>query len=635
MSITVKFTKFNLIRFILVVTIALLLPNFHSYAEKDQKTDTSDTSSKTQVSDDSGDKNTSQDSEFKLPEGVSWQTNDSDPEHLNINAPKGGIYKSALRNYPVTFRQVGPDSNSSFRGHMDGNDMALLGFNRLTFNFYPALATHWAIAKDNQTVYFKLNPLAKWSDGKPITADDYLFTIEFMRSEHILAPWYNNYYTEEIVEVKKYDDYTISVKSGKKHIDFLLLMRTTISPRPKHFYKLDKNWVKNYNWKAPPVSGSHVLSSFSTGKFVKFKRNKDWWAKDLKYFRGSKNFDELHLKVVNEEEARWQLFLKGEIFGFGLELDKYWIEKSKNEPSFTKGYVKKVKYYTQDTYGTDGVYLNSEDPLWQDKNVRLAFAHALNFPVLMSELLKGQYKRVSAYYQGYGDYDNPSISPREFSVDKVNSLMIASGWKISEKTGYWNKDGKDIEVQVTPYFVDRTDWWNVLVEKAKDVGFKIIAVKKDQNTLYKEAMQKKFQAIHVGYSVSSSVSPPSYWQFFHSENAKPQSNNLIMLKNEKMDKLIDTYRDSFDVERKKQLSKQILQMIHDDGYYIPWIYKPYDRLGYYRFLKLPKTRGTKFGSFSVYGAGWFDQEEHKKYQQYKKEKKAFSDETLYVDETYK
>ena len=51
------------------------------------------------------------------------------------------------------------------------------------------MATHWAVQPDQKTIYFKLDPDARWSDGKPITADDYVFTLEMMRSKFIVDPF--------------------------------------------------------------------------------------------------------------------------------------------------------------------------------------------------------------------------------------------------------------------------------------------------------------------------------------------------------------------------------------------------------------------------------------------------------------
>ena len=81
----------------------------------------------------------------------------------------------------------------------------------------------------------------------------------------------------------------------------------------RKFHKLGKNWVKYYNWKVEPTSSPYKISPFKHGKFIKFKRIKDWWGNDLRYLRGGYNFDEIHLKVIGDKEAAWQAFLKGDV----------------------------------------------------------------------------------------------------------------------------------------------------------------------------------------------------------------------------------------------------------------------------------------------------------------------------------
>ncbi len=127
-----------------------------------------------------------------LPGDLKWLTNDSDPVFASPDARKGGILRDAILDFPLTFRVVGPDSNSSFRGEILGNQLSLIGIHPNTLNTIPELATHWAYGNDKKTMYFKLNPGARWSDGVPVTADDFAFTLEFMRSKHIVAPWYND-----------------------------------------------------------------------------------------------------------------------------------------------------------------------------------------------------------------------------------------------------------------------------------------------------------------------------------------------------------------------------------------------------------------------------------------------------------
>ena len=646
-----KLKFFNLIKnlsvFLILLTAIFFIKINYSLADdsKEHTTEETSTNKKSEtISSDKAQENpiTAKDSDqktkktkFKLPDGLKWLTNDYDPEDADLNAVKGGIYRSYLKSYPPTFRQVGPNSNSGFRSFLDIFSLELTGINLNTLNRYPSLATHWSFAGDNKTVYFKLNKKAMWSDAKPVTADDYLFTMEFMRSKHIVAPSYNNYFTKEIVDIKKHDDYIISVVSGKAHPKDVLIARVNIGPTPKHFHKLDKDWVKNYNWKVSPVTGPYQLSSFKTGKYVVFKRKKDWWAKDMKYFRGKYNFDEIFLKVIRDDEAQWQAFLKGTVHNFSLSFDLYWTDKSKNEEAFKKGYIQKVLYYTKNTHGTNGLYLNAQDPLFKDINVRKAFAHALNFDLLISKLLKNKYTRIQSFYGGYGEYINKQVKARTLDLEKSASLMKASGWKLSEKSGYWMKDGKEAKIIILPYYSKKEiDWWLFLAEEAKKAGFHLIIDKKDQSTIYKSAMQKNFQALHVGYNISGDTTPPSYWQFFHSENAKKQTNNLSMISDKELDKLIDEYRDTFDTSKKQQLSQKILMKIHEKAYYIPWIYKPMARYGHWRYIKYPKKRGTKFAPHSSIKYAWFDEAAKAEYEKYKKEGKAFDD-GLLIDTTYK
>ncbi len=113
----------------------------------------------------------------ELPEDIKWLTNETDPVYASSDAKKGGTYKTGLLSFPLTFRVVGPDSNSGFRSAILGNQLSLIGIHPNTENIIPELATHWAFGKDKKTMYFKLNQNARWSDGHPVTAHDFTYTL--------------------------------------------------------------------------------------------------------------------------------------------------------------------------------------------------------------------------------------------------------------------------------------------------------------------------------------------------------------------------------------------------------------------------------------------------------------------------
>ncbi|MCG8471823.1 MAG: ABC transporter substrate-binding protein, partial [Desulfobacterales bacterium] len=311
-----------------------------------------------------------------LPEEVVWLTNDTDPVFASPKAVKGGVFVRPITSFPLTFRVVGPDSNGSFRSTITGNQMALIELHPNTEKVIPGIATHWAYGRDKKRMYFKLNPKARWSDGVPVTADDFAFTLEFMRSKEIVAPWYNHYYTKEIEKVVIYDDHTLAVVSTKAQPE--LHMKLGISPTPRHYYKkVGKDFVTRYNWKIVPNTGPYQIKSFKKGKEVVFTRKKEWWARNLKYNKGRFNVNKVIFRVVRDFNTQWEYFKKGRVDTFRITFPKYWHRKSDTEV-VNKGYVERIWFYNDSPRPPQGLYLNSDREIFKDPNLRKAFGHAMD-----------------------------------------------------------------------------------------------------------------------------------------------------------------------------------------------------------------------------------------------------------------
>ncbi|MCP4134853.1 MAG: ABC transporter substrate-binding protein [bacterium] len=576
-----------------------------------------------------------------LPPNIKWKTNDSEPEIASPKAKKGGTFHSAIETYPLTFRTVGRDSNNFTRSHFLNNQMGLLGLHPNTEKLIPALATHWAYDKDGKTMYFKINKKARWSDGEsdgePVTADDFIYTLEFMRSKHIVAPWYNDFYTREIDKVVKYDDYTISVSTTKKKPELWLYVG--ISPTPKHFYgKLDKTFIKKYNWKVEPNTGPYTLASnHKNRKFLLFKRKKNWWAKDLKYFRNRFNVDEIKFKVIRDKNSIIEHFKKGNIDGYRATLPTDWHVKATGDV-FDKGYAHKLWFYTDSRQPTWGLYMNLDRPLFKDINVRLAFAHAINFDKMNTQTMRNEAGRLPNFFTGYGVYTNKRIKARPFRIPLVEKYMKKSGWKRGPD-GIWVKDKIRYSVNIS-YGEERyTPRLVVLKEEAKKAGIELKLRILEKSTSYKEIMEKKHEIAYMGWSASFRPSP---WQSFHSANAhKPQTNNINNLDDPEIDKMIDAYRNSSRTQERIRLIHKIQARIHKLCVWVPLDMVPFVRGIHWRWIKYPKVPGPKnmthlFTKPMGYGYFWIDEEVKKETLQAKKDGKAFSKKpVVIIDKTYK
>lgn len=540
-----------------------------------------------------------------LPQGIIWLTNDSDPVYSSDKAKKGGIVHSAISSFPLTFRVVGPDSNSSFRSAILGNQMSLINIHPNTQKTLPELATHWAFGKDKKTMYFKLDKDARWSDGIPVTAWDYVYTLEFMRSEHIIAPWYNDYYSKDIEKVMVYDEHTIGVKSTKAVPELHLTLG--ISPTPRHFFgQLNNTFVQDYNWIIVPNTGAYQISDFEKGKFVKFKRKKEWWARDKKYFQHRFNVDVVKFEVIRDFNLQWEHFKKGRLDTFGLTMPKYWHKKSKHE-LFTKGYIHKIWFFNDQSRSAQGLWLNLDKKIFKDKRVRYAFAHAMNVQRVIEKVLRNDYFRLAQAVYGYGRYTDYTIKPRTYDIAKVEDLMTDAGWARGVD-GIWKNQSQRFSVKVTYHHEEHTPRLVVLKEEALKAGIELLLEKLDRSSSYKKVMEKKHDVGWVGWSTGLR---PVYWQFWHSDNAhKPQTNNITNLDDPTMDVFIDQYRNSLEVEERIELSLKLQRMVHDHGAFVPTFMVPYVRLGYWRWLQLPDFHGTQwsddlFDPFSITTGGLF------------------------------
>jgi len=554
----------------------------------------------------------------QLPADLHWQTNDSDPIFADPAAQRGGRFRSFMQSFPPTLRLVGPDANSGFVSYLRQNNLALVNMHPDTLNPIPELATHWAFDPDGKTVYFKLDPEARWSDGVPVTADDYLFTLEFMRSKYIVAPWYNNYYTEIITGVVKYDDHTIAVREASAKPPNELLFDVAISPTPRHFHKLDEHWVEDYNWRIEPNTGPYAIDSIRKGKYVEFKRKADWWGNDKKYFRYRFNPDYIRIKVIRDLNIAYNYFSKGELDSFPLVMPRLWYQKAQGSP-YEHGYIGKIKFYNDVPQPVLGMFLNEDDPILADRNVRYALAHAMNFDKVLTTVLRGDYERKQTQNEGYGDYTNRTIRARPFDLQKADEYLNKAGWTRRGPDGIRVKDGQRLSLRISYSSDDHTPRLVVLKEEARKAGIELNLQLLDATAAYKQVMEKKHQIAWMGWQGGGIA--PTYWEFYHSVNAhKPQTNNITNTDNKAMDEKIIAYRDATDKATRVRLAHELEQMVFDDGAYIPSYKIPYTREGFWRWLKMPPQHATRSSDlvFDPMGATgglfWIDEEEKSRVQ---------------------
>ena len=553
----------------------------------------------------------------ELPANLVWETNDEDPIFASANAKRGGTFRTYIDGFPLTLRRVGPDSNGSFAGYLRPNHFGPVALHPNTRRAIPALATHWAFGDDGRSIYYRLNPDARWSDGMPVTADDFVFAVQFMRSQEIVAPWYNEYYTERIRDVKRYDDLTYGVQGANPKPGAEMHATYGFGPVARHFHVLTDDWVAETNWDIEPNTGPYQVGEVRKGKYIVMERKPNWWGDDLKYFKHRFNPDRVRARVIRDPNVAFQHFMKGDLDTFVLVLPQYWHDKATGE-EFDKGYIRKYWFYSE-LPESAGMYLNTADPILADERVRFGLAHAMNFDRVIATVLRGDYERLPTVQAGFGDYDNLDIEPRGFDIDKAGAYFDAAGFDTRGGDGIRVRDGQRLSLKITYGNPLHTERLVVLQEEAKKAGLDLQLDLLDGPGSFKKMREKKHQIAWTGWGVGGLS--PTFWSFFHSSGANvAQRNNFANFASPEMDALIDAYRASATKAERVELARAIEQVVYDAGIVIPTFRVPYTRAGAWRWIKLPeglatRTSGSLFspfassGGFSGGGLFWIDIEE--------------------------
>ena len=544
-----------------------------------------------------------------LPKGLKWQNGSHLPEVGSSAAKKGGTEYVRLQDFPRTLRTLGPDSNGSFRTYLlDAVSMAIAHRHPNQFEYFPGLAEAWSVDKENKTVYVKIDPKARWSDGVPITSDDFFFMFFINQSSYIVAPWYNNWYSTQYTNITRYDDLTfsISVPEVKPDMDSRVL---ELRPIAAHFFKeLGEDYVERYQWRFQTTTSPYLLDdkNLRKGRSVTFTRNKDWWAKDKKHWRYRFNMDKIHLSVIRDTSKHFEAFKRGDIDQFSLSLAEYWYEKlPDDDQDVASGYIQKSMFYNQHPRPTFGMWINTSKELLDNTDIRVGIQHASNWGLVLEKFFRGDYSRMRTSSDGYGEFTHPTLQPREFDINKAQQAFARAGFIQRGPDGILkNAAGQRLSFTYSTGYEQYKDILTILKEEALKAGLELRLEVLDSTAGFKKVQEKKHDIHFVAFSVSLEMYP-RFWETYHSDNAydvpyltdgsinperkvKTQTNNLEVLALPEMDSMIDQYRVSGDKQEMIDLAHRMAEVHHEHASFVPGFTQPGYRIGHWRWIRYPE-----------------------------------------------
>jgi len=260
------------------------------------------------------------------------------------------------------------------------------------FSEYGLLAEAIELPADRSWVTFHLRPQARWHDGKPVTADDVLWSFETLRSKGL--PYFRSYYAN-VAKAEKVGERGVKFTFQPGTNPELPLILGQLPVLPKHWWAT-RDFEKT-TLEPPLGSGAYKVDSFDPGRRVTYRRVPDYWGKDLPVNVGRDNFDVRITDYYLDPTVMFEAFKSG---NYDIKIEnsaKNWAT-GYDFPARRDGRVKVESFPHDRPAGMQGFAFNLRRERFRDPRVRQALGEAFDFEWSNRNLFYDQYTRTRSFF---------------------------------------------------------------------------------------------------------------------------------------------------------------------------------------------------------------------------------------------
>jgi len=493
-------------------------------------------------------------------------------------ACKGGQITLETNSYPTHMNYYGPDRDYGLQqDYTEAMFNTLVTLHPSTSQVIPELATSWEEPVPGKELVFHLDPDAKWSDGKPITAQDVVATYDLAMSKPV-AEVLLRVDLENLGRPIALDERTVKFVAKTASWRNLIFL-SDIYILPAHAID-PKTYIEAWKWKPPVVSGPYDLGASKDGEFFTFVRRKDFWGEGKRQFIGIDNFDVVYRKVIDDGDKAYEFFKKGDIDFYLVTKAQMWHEETEID-KVEKGWIQKQRMYQREPEAFKEWAFNLTDPLFQDVRVRRALFWLLDRESLHDQLFFHEYVNMSSYFAN-SIYENPANEKITFSPEKGVALLAEAGWTEKDAEGVLVKDGRRFEFDLIYPHSTSDRIYTPIQETWRKYGIKVNLKLIQPSAWVKVTESKDFQMVYINWG---RVPFPNIRVYWHSSLAdEKDSNNITHYKNPRVDALIDQYDAEFDLAKRALIVQEIDGILYaDTPYLLDWYAETWRNLWWDKF----------------------------------------------------
>jgi microcin C transport system substrate-binding protein len=476
---------------------------------------------------------------------------------------------------------------------------------------YGAIAASADIPDDLSYVIYNLRPEARWHDGKPITAEDVIWSFDTLKAKG--RPIYRFYYAN-VSKAEALDPHRVKFTlTGPRNRELPQILGQ-LPVLPKH-------WWATRDFEAttlePPLgSGPYRVAHVEPNRAIVLERVKDWWAKDLPINRGRYNFDRIRIDMYRDSTVALEAF-KAHQYDFRIENSAKEWATSYDFPARQAGLVVTEEIPHKRPTGMQAFIYNTRRPIFSDRRVREALAYAFDFEWSNKNLFYEQYKRTESYFSNsdfaarglpegaelailekYRDKVPPEVFTKPYQAPRTDGsgnnrenlriairLLESAGWKVKNQR-LVNDKGEAFSFEI---LLDNPQFERIVQPFARNLERLGIAVRirtVDSAQYTNRVRSFDFDMIVGGWPQSDSPGNEQRDFWGSAAASRDDSRNLAGIKDPVIDALIEEVVQAHDRDSLIAATRALDRVLLWNHFVIPQYHVAKDRVAYWnRFGK--------------------------------------------------
>ena len=533
--------------------------------------------------------------------------------YVNPDAPKGGTLRLAAQS---TFDSLNPFIVKGVPAAGAGMPFETLMVPSADepFSMYGLLAETIDTPPDRSWVVFTLRKEARWHDGRPVTPEDVIFSLDVLKAKG--DPHYRFYYGA-VDKAEKVGQHGVkfTFKPGDNHELPLIVGEMPILPR--HYW--EGRDFSQTTLEPPLGSGPYRVGRFEPGRFVEYERVADYWGRDLPVRKGQFNFDRLRYDYYRDTTVALEALKAGE-YDFRQENEaKKWATAYHDWAALAQGRAVRTELDNEVPAGMQAFAFNIRRDLFADPRVRRALAQAFDFEWTNRNLFYGQYTRTTSYWSNSELAAAGLPSPAEMKVleplrgqvpdevftevyappstegedsirpnlRKAMALLEEAGWRVED--GRLVKDGRPFAFEI---LLVQPAFERISLPFARNLArLGIEARVRTVDTSQYVNRVRDFDYDMIVASWGESLSPGNEQAMFWTSEAadQPGSGNYVGIRNPAVDTLVAGVISARDRDELVARTRALDRVLLWNHYVIPQWHIGHDRVAYWDKFGRPET----------------------------------------------